>query len=360
MKVINYIRNIYTKYKQLKLDSFVSKEDIDYRKTKKYFIFAIVTVLSIVNLVYSIINSNQSIVFLSIIAILGFGTSFILVTRVKNQLVSDALASFTFIIVITLYLYYGFANSYNVLWILIVPIILFAIVDIKVSLITNVYTFVYVVICFYTPVYKYLGNVYIDEFRIRFPLIYLAVLIATGIVVFETDMEKKLSSIHTYIDDLTGLCNRSYYNLYVQYMQRQGLTDKDIIVVSLDVNSLKTVNDELGHNYGDQLLKGAGEAIEASFKSAELVARIGGDEFVVISYENEESIIDSFKQLENTCADWKNEKIDVLSISKGYALSKDHPYINPEKLYKIADEYMYKDKTNYYLKNNINRRKNSN
>lgn len=360
MKLFNYVKNIYSKYKQLKLDAFITKEEIEYKKTKKYFFFGIMVLLSIFNLIYSILTKNENIIFLSIVVTLGFATSLVFVRFIKNLLISDALAAFTLVVGITLYLRYGFVNPFNVLWILVVPVIMFMVMSVKVSCVTNIYVLLYLFICFYTPLYNYLGNVFPDDLRMRFPFIYLVVLVFAGVVVLENDMEAKLSSIHTYIDDLTGLSNRSYYNLYVGYMQRQGLTEKDIVVVSLDVNSLKSVNDELGHNYGDQLLKGAGEAIENAFKNAELIGRIGGDEFIVISYENEESIKESFKQLENACSNWNNDKINSLSISKGYALSKDHPYINPEKLYKIADEYMYKDKSDYYIKNNINRRKTSN
>jgi diguanylate cyclase (GGDEF)-like protein len=81
-------------------------------------------------------------------------------------------------------------------------------------------------------------------------------------------------------DVLTQLYNRTYYTDELARMQRRR--QAQLTVLMIDVNGLKTVNDELGHHAGDALLRRAGEVLSQAVEKPASVARIGGDEFVVL------------------------------------------------------------------------------
>lgn len=80
-------------------------------------------------------------------------------------------------------------------------------------------------------------------------------------------------------DDLTGLHNRREW---ARQMGRAEQSDQPVVMVSVDLDGLKEVNDTQGHAAGDELLRTAGEALLAATRRADTVARIGGDEFGVL------------------------------------------------------------------------------
>jgi len=81
-------------------------------------------------------------------------------------------------------------------------------------------------------------------------------------------------------DVLTQLHNRTYYSDELARLQRRRIPQ--LTVLMIDVNGLKTVNDELGHNAGDALLRRVGEVLIKAVEKPCSVARIGGDEFAVL------------------------------------------------------------------------------
>lgn len=86
-----------------------------------------------------------------------------------------------------------------------------------------------------------------------------------------------------YTDVITGLSNRAHLNEWLEAEMekaRCGASAGSILFIDLD--DLKTVNDTLGHTYGDALIAEAGRRIEKQFTKNDFVGRIGGDEFVVI------------------------------------------------------------------------------
>lgn len=81
-------------------------------------------------------------------------------------------------------------------------------------------------------------------------------------------------------DPLTGLANRT---LFEEEMHRHGAGRFDpVTVVVCDLDGLKLVNDTLGHTWGDELIRKAASVLQNTFRSADVVARIGGDEFAVL------------------------------------------------------------------------------
>ena len=95
-------------------------------------------------------------------------------------------------------------------------------------------------------------------------------------------LEKKLAEMATR-DSLTGLPNRTLLNdrfkLAVAQVHRES---KLLAVLSLDLDRFKSVNDSMGHNTGDELLKSVADRLISTLRSTDTVARIGGDEFLLL------------------------------------------------------------------------------
>lgn len=85
-------------------------------------------------------------------------------------------------------------------------------------------------------------------------------------------------------DELTGLLNRRGFFAMVGETRRQARrASAQVLVMYLDVDGLKRVNDEMGHAAGDALLVAAGEALRLAFREEDVLARLGGDEFVALA-----------------------------------------------------------------------------
>jgi two-component system cell cycle response regulator len=84
-------------------------------------------------------------------------------------------------------------------------------------------------------------------------------------------------------DTLTGLYNRRYFEVHLQKMlENAKLSRKSLGLLYMDIDHFKKINDEHGHNVGDEVLKVFAARIKDSLRSFDLVARLGGEEFVAI------------------------------------------------------------------------------
>ncbi len=88
----------------------------------------------------------------------------------------------------------------------------------------------------------------------------------------------------TDVDELTGLLNRRGFFVRVDEMVRRARRgDRQVLLMYFDLDGLKQVNDEQGHAEGDRLLVAAADVLRAAFRERDVVARIGGDEFVAMA-----------------------------------------------------------------------------
>jgi diguanylate cyclase (GGDEF)-like protein len=105
------------------------------------------------------------------------------------------------------------------------------------------------------------------------------------------DVEQELSRLARF-DTLTGLANRRHFDeriatlLLQKYRQRSPL-----LLMMIDVDHFKRINDSWGHGVGDEVLKAVGRRIQACLRKNDLVARLGGDEFVALIEDVESSSI---------------------------------------------------------------------
>ena len=88
----------------------------------------------------------------------------------------------------------------------------------------------------------------------------------------------------TDVDELTGLLNRRGFFVKVDEMVRRARRgDRQVLLMYFDLDGLKQINDEQGHAEGDRLLVAAADVLRAAFRERDVVARIGGDEFVAMA-----------------------------------------------------------------------------
>ena len=162
----------------------------------------------------------------------------------------------------------------------------------------------------------------------------------------------------TYIDGLTGVKNRTAYLEYVEKIENSIKGgDAGFAVAMFDLNGLKRINDDLGHEKGDMTIKKAAAIIKETFVD-EQVFRIGGDEFVVLLKDLPDKTDELMSCFDKNCADANDRDDDTpVTISKGYAVfdaATDNCYQNT---FERADHAMYEDKKAYYSKNSIDRRR---
>lgn len=155
-------------------------------------------------------------------------------------------------------------------------------------------------------------------------------------------MEEQLRMMSMH-DALTGLYNRSYFQLETAHLAKPPHRWIGLIVA--DVDGLKIVNDTLGHDAGDEMLIKAARVFRESLRASEFVARIGGDEFAAILYdciqEGLENVVQRVR--DNISLVSKAQDIYPLSISLGSAYGNTAS-ITIEELYKQADDNMYREK----------------
>jgi diguanylate cyclase (GGDEF)-like protein/PAS domain S-box-containing protein len=97
------------------------------------------------------------------------------------------------------------------------------------------------------------------------------------------ELEEFLRSL-TDVDELTGLLNRRGFFVKVEEMRRRARRgDRQVLLMYVDLDGLKRINDERGHAAGDRLLVAAADVLRAAFRERDVVARLGGDEFVAMA-----------------------------------------------------------------------------
>lgn len=145
-----------------------------------------------------------------------------------------------------------------------------------------------------------------------------------------------------YRDQLTGLYNRHYYEQRRERMvSNPALMPLSIVVC--DVNGLKLANDVFGHQVGDQLLRSCAKAISHSSGSDDLVARIGGDEFVLLLPHTDVPAAERRVTQMKTLINGNRVGEIPLSVSFGIATTAV-PANSPDLLFKDAEDAMYRIK----------------
>ncbi|MBE5826953.1 MAG: diguanylate cyclase [Butyrivibrio sp.] len=155
-------------------------------------------------------------------------------------------------------------------------------------------------------------------------------------------MQSRIASL-AFTDPLTGLANRTRCEQVLDMLTEEHST---YTIISLDLNKLKTVNDTLGHHEGDRLISGFATILSDCFWDANLVGRMGGDEFIVVLTEERAlSCTKRIHELYSMINDWnRKEQHFKYSSSYGYAYSYEVPSGSAQEVYMLADSRMYEMK----------------
>lgn len=146
-----------------------------------------------------------------------------------------------------------------------------------------------------------------------------------------------------YMDVLTNTYNRNKCEKIMDEMEKKRQPG---YLINFDLNGLKYVNDNFGHTQGDILLKNFSEILRNTFRDRGVTGRMGGDEFLVVMYEDDENKVRSFlADLDRNIVLWnKAHPDDKVSVSYGYAYYNGEKHIKLRNIYEQADAKMYEFK----------------
>jgi diguanylate cyclase (GGDEF)-like protein len=148
-------------------------------------------------------------------------------------------------------------------------------------------------------------------------------------------------------DDLTGLMNRrAFVRAATLEIERQARYGGEFSIMMLDLDGFKELNDTRGHMIGDMALRHLAEAIRGNIRRADSVARIGGDEFVVLMPNTPRAACASIcHQLRHAVADGMNDSGYTITASIG-SVTFEQPPESIDAALKAADGAMYRAKHN--------------
>jgi len=148
-----------------------------------------------------------------------------------------------------------------------------------------------------------------------------------------------------YKDALTGVKNRAAYEEMIRDLEKNHVQEYGIVV--FDLNNLKLVNDEFGHECGDAILQTASRRICNVFKHSP-VFRLGGDEFAVIlrgvDYENRDALMKKFEEVESSENAGLTPNWRKTWVAYGYAVFENEVDHSAADVFNRADSRMYVQK----------------
>lgn len=179
----------------------------------------------------------------------------------------------------------------------------------------------------------------------------IGVILSIIAVVMAKQIEQRDRRIHTasFIDPLTGLANRTLFYERLGSRLRQRTHTNPTVVIFIDLDSFKHVNDHYGHGIGDAMLKDVGSRLSHVVRDEDTVARLGGDEFVIMCT----SIVDAAgahvlsQRLASALAKpFHLDGHDVIGGGSVGCVVFGGGQISPEELVRLADDALRETKTN--------------
>ena len=167
----------------------------------------------------------------------------------------------------------------------------------------------------------------------------------TGIAAENAFLHQKVKEL-SMIDSLTGINNRHYFNEMLQCeTERMKRYNHSICMIMIDVDDFKIVNDTYGHLTGDKVLRTIADILRSSVRGADILARFGGDEFVIlmpVADENAGRIVAD--RIQRLIQEWNSKKLikDLqIGLSIGVYASDEKDL---ENILSKADQELYLNK----------------
>ncbi len=171
----------------------------------------------------------------------------------------------------------------------------------------------------------------------------------------EAENQRLLKELHSmsFIDDLTGLYNRrGFFSLAQKQIETAKRLKTKMFIIFVDIDNMKFTNDTFGHREGDQALIETSEVLKKSYREADVIARMGGDEFAIIAMEQGEHSDEAlYSRLQNNldAHNMDEERNYNLEMSIGIVRFDHKCNSSIDELLSRADTLMYEDKKNKKL-----------
>lgn len=180
---------------------------------------------------------------------------------------------------------------------------------------------------------------------------FLIILLISSVLAFLIyNNQKTYSKIKYYseFDTLTNVYNRRAGLAKLNQLFQQKSNNNFVASLCfIDVNGLKQVNDNLGHQFGDELIKTVVDVIKSTIREKDFVARLGGDEFLIVFNGVDcDAAEEIWTRIKNSYDDINNkeDRLYLISVSHGIVSNKKLIKSEIDELIKIADEKMYAEK----------------
>lgn len=149
-------------------------------------------------------------------------------------------------------------------------------------------------------------------------------------------------------DELTGLLNRrGFMTLATQHMHLARRMRREFMILFADLDNMKHINDTFGHAKGDEALKRVSNVLKATFRQSDVIARVGGDEFMVLVSNTSSTNLDSILQrLHGTIQEDNAANGQSFEISLSLGIARFDPKVEStlEELIDQADRDLYRQK----------------
>lgn len=196
------------------------------------------------------------------------------------------------------------------------------------------------------PVFPAIG-VIIQTMFFGISIIWIGSVISLLIVYFNLQNAKITS------DPLTGINNRRRFESFMEYKLRNRHGKSNLYLLMIDIDHFKSINDKYGHLCGDEAIKQTVKLLIKAIKRQDFIARIGGDEFVVVGerdtdaeiFETITAIRQEFEAFHET-----ETQPYILSVSIGYSILSEEETKSIDVLLAEADELMYREKKLHHAK----------
>ena len=165
-----------------------------------------------------------------------------------------------------------------------------------------------------------------------------------GQVIARIELTKQLQRA-AMLDEITGLPNR---RLFEEQVHRSSQHDELVGVAFIDLDGFKAVNDTLGHDTGDRVLREVAVRIQSVVRERDSVARFGGDEFVAVwtVHDRQTAVLIAERIREAIAQPYELPGELPISASIGLAVSRVHPAPEvADRLVRVADQAMYRAKS---------------
>lgn len=161
-------------------------------------------------------------------------------------------------------------------------------------------------------------------------------------------LEKELEYRSSH-DKITDAYNRDYFEEY--FYKLNNTFDSKVGIIICDLNGLKSLNDSLGHKYGDIMIKEVAKIINKYSSENIIVSRIGGDEFSIILTDVDEAFVSNMINNIDKDITKFNESSKEIKISMAMGMAATQNSLNNmNSLFATADKHMYQVKKNMKFK----------